>query len=167
MTAKCNLEILGTLERIYNAQIVFFCTSACLFLGKTKESICQKLDEIIAKQKFLENTNKANNTSPNHEKRAPKHSNQNVKIKHKKMSTSGKAEHLSTSKQEHLRFRKRRTVNIRTNPTAKPSHSGSPHNSLPTSQRRKHPIHIPVRLKRLRPNLLSHNRSKNLAQDQG
>lgn len=143
--------------------------SARLFSGKTKASISQKLDEIIAKQKYLELKDKANDTSPHHEKSASKHSKQNVKAKHEKINTNGKAEHLSTSKQKHLRLQNRRTENVCTNPTAKQNHSGRTHNSrlTSTSQLRKHPTPIPVHHKRLRPTIFCRSRSQILTEDKG
>lgn len=146
--------------------------SNCVFLllGKNKESISQKLDDIIAKQKSLEIKGKASDTSPNHAKRAPMHSQRNVKARHKKLGTHGKAEHLSTSKQKHPRFPDRRTEDIRTNQksmAAKPSHPTSQPNTWPTPQLRKHPASIPEPRQRTRPNILSHTKSQPLAKDQG
>lgn len=127
------------------------------------------LDEIIAKQKSQEIKGKANDTNPKHKKRGPKHSKRNVTKKQKKMDTSGKAEHLSISKQKHLRFQDQRTENVSPNQkmteNAKPSQPANPHKSCTTPQLRKRPAPIPILRDPTRPNILIHNKS--LAKDQG
>ncbi|KAK3537811.1 hypothetical protein QTP70_018917 [Hemibagrus guttatus] len=120
--------------------------------GKNKASISQKLDEIIAKQKSLESKDKTSNTSLNLKKRVPEHTQRTVKKKQKKMGTSGKAEHLSNSKQKLLGSQDQRTENVSTNQkmtAAKP------------------PISYPTPREKTRPNILSRNKPQSLANDQG
>lgn len=139
-------------------------------LGKSKESISQKLDEIIAKQKSLEVKGNANGTSPNPKKRVLKQSQQDVKTKLKKMGTTGKAKHLRTRKQKPLGFQDQTTENISTHQKmtgAKSSQLASPPVSRPTTHLRRRPSSIPVPREKTRPNILSHKKSQTLAQDQG
>lgn len=120
------------------------------------------MDEIIAKQKSLEIKDKGNDTSLNLKKRVPKNSLRNVKTKQKKIGTSGKAEHLSISKQKRLGFQDRRTENVNANQkttAAKSNQPAKPPNSHPP------PISLPR--EKTKPNILSHNKSQTLAKHQG
>lgn len=148
---------------VYCNTIWLLSSSLFLFLGKNKASICQKLDEIIAKQKSLEIKDKTNNPSLNFKKEVPVHSQRTVNKKQKKLGTGGKAEHVINSKQKNLELEDGRTEILSTNQKKTSAKPPIPHQ---TPQLRKCPPAVPSR-ERTRPNILSHSKPQALAEDQG
>ncbi|XP_060735625.1 MAX dimerization protein MGA a isoform X2 [Tachysurus vachellii] len=140
----------------------YYVEMASQLSGKNKASICQKLDEIIAKQKSIEMKDKTNNPSLNFKKEVPIHSQRTVNKKQKKLGTDGKAEHVINSKQKNLEFQDRRTEIVSTNQKKTAAKPPIPHQIPPL---RKCPPPVPSR-ERTRPNILSHSKPQALAEDQ-
>ncbi|XP_047677052.1 MAX dimerization protein MGA a isoform X2 [Tachysurus fulvidraco] len=140
----------------------YYVEMASQLSGKNKYSICQKLDEIVAKQKSLEIKDKTNNPTLNFKKEVPVHSQRTVNEKQKTLGTDGKAEHVINSKQKNLEFQDRRTEIVNTNQKKTAAKPPIPHQ---TPQLQKCPPPVPSR-ERTRPNILSHSKPQALAEDQ-
>lgn len=80
------------------------------------------------------------------------------------MGTSGKAEHLSNSKQKLLGSQDRRTENVSTNQKLT---AAKPPISYPTPQLKNCPSPAPEPREKTRPNILLRNKPQSLAKDQG
>ncbi|XP_053365590.1 MAX dimerization protein MGA a isoform X2 [Clarias gariepinus] len=145
----------------------YYIEMASVLSGKNKESISQKLDEIIANQKSAKIDDKAYNL--NRKKRVPTHSQTKADTKQKK-KMRGKVEH-STNKQKHLGVQDLRTENVRSKQkmtAAIPGQLDKTLNTCPTPDRqlRKCPSPILVPHDKTRPNILSHSKSQTPTENQ-
>ncbi|KAF5909668.1 MAX gene-associated protein-like isoform X1, partial [Clarias magur] len=137
----------------------YYIEMASLLSGKNKESISQKLDEIIANEKSAKIEDQAYNL--NRKRKVPTHSHTKADTKQK---MRGKAEH-STSKQKHLGVQDLRTENVRSKQKMTAAIPGQL-DKTPNTQLRKCPTPIPDPRERTRPNILSHNKSQTPTENQ-